>query len=97
MAALATCTPGEGEGSMPRIQRTDLGPAPENPFAAAPIEVVRIGMVGVGLQGTSHVRNFLGVEGCQITAVCDVVPEKAERSAGLVEEAGLGAPLFSIW
>jgi hypothetical protein len=92
MAALATCTPGGGEGSMPRIQRTGLGPAPENPFAAAPIEVVRIGMVGVGLQGTSHVRNFLGVEGCQITAVCDVVPEKAERSAGLVEEAGFPRP-----
>jgi hypothetical protein len=92
IAALGACTPGGTEGSTPRIQRTDLGPAPENPFAASPLETVRIGMVGVGLQGTSHVRNFLGVEGCQITAVCDVVPEKAERSARLVEEAGFPRP-----
>ena len=92
LAALGACTSGGNERSRPRIQRTDLGPAPENPFAAPPMETVRIGMVGVGLQGTSHVRNFLGVEGCRITAVCDVVPEKAERSAGLVEEAGFPRP-----
>ncbi|MGW8265430.1 MAG: Gfo/Idh/MocA family protein [Longimicrobiales bacterium] len=92
MVALGGCTPRPGEGSMPRIQRTDLGPAPEDPFAAPPMEVVRIGMVGVGLQGTSHVRNFLGVEGCRITAVCDIVPEKAECSANLVEEAGFPRP-----
>lgn len=92
MVALGGCTSGGSGDSLPRIQRTDLGPAPEDPFAAPPMEMVRIGMVGVGLQGTSHVRNFLGVEGCQITAVCDIVPEKAERSANLVEEAGFPRP-----
>jgi len=92
MVALGGCTSGGSGDSLPRIQRTDLGPAPEDPFAAPPMEMVRIGMVGVGLQGTSHVRNFLGVEGCQITAVCDIVPEKAERSATLVEEAGFPRP-----
>jgi hypothetical protein len=92
IAALGACTPGGDEDSMPRILRADLGPAPENPFAAPPIELVRIGFVGTGLQGTSHVRNFLGVEGCQISAVCDVVPEKAERSARMVEEAGFPRP-----
>ena len=29
-------------------------------------------MVGVGLQGGSHVENFLKIPGCRITAVCDV-------------------------
>lgn len=72
--------------------RPDLGPGPELPLTAPPIPWVRIGMVGVGLQGTSHVRNFLRIEGCQITAVCDIVPEKAERSARLVEEAGFPRP-----
>jgi len=92
LAALGACTPGEGGGTGLRIQRTDLGPAPQDPFASPPMETVRIGMVGVGLQGTSHVRNFLGVEGCLITAVCDIVPEKAERSATLIEEAGFPRP-----
>ncbi len=91
LSVLGACArSGEGEG--PSVQRTGLGPAPEHPLGAPPMETVRIGMVGVGLQGTSHVRNFLGVEGCRITAVCDIVPEKAERSARLVEEAGHPRP-----
>ena len=93
LAALGACSPGGGEGTgKPVVQRTDLGPAPDQPFSSPPMELVRMGMVGVGLQGTSHVRNFLRIEGCQITAVCDVVPEHAERSATLVEEAGFPRP-----
>ena len=95
-AALNACTPGGSAGSdqasMPRIQRPDLGSGPEALFASAPMDLVRIGMVGVGLQGTSHVRNFLGVEGCHIVAVCDLVPEHAERTANMVEEAGFPRP-----
>ena len=83
---------GQSVSTMPGIQRTDLGAGPEALFASPPMDLVRIGMVGVGLQGTSHVRNFLGVEGCQIMAVCDIVPEHAERTANLVEEAGFPRP-----
>jgi hypothetical protein len=93
MAALGACAPRAEEGpTKPLIQRTDLGPAPEAPFAAPPMELVRIGFVGTGLQGTAHVRNLTRLEGCQITSVCDVVPEKAERAATLVEEAGFPRP-----
>jgi len=92
LAALGACTPGGTGGSRPRIQRTDLGPAPAAPFAAPPMETVRIGVVGVGGMGTAHVRNFLRIEGCQITAVCDVRPEHAQRSADLIQEAGFPAP-----
>jgi len=93
LAALGACAaPSEGGRTPPSGRRSGLGPPPEELLAAPPMETVRIGMVGVGLQGTSHVRNFLGVEGCRIAAVCDVVPEKAERSARLVEEAGHPRP-----
>jgi predicted dehydrogenase len=92
LAALSACAPGNRGAAIPRIHRTDLGPAPQDPFTSPPMETVRIGIVGVGLQGTGHVRNFLGIEGCQITAVCDIVPEKAERSAQMVEEAGHPRP-----
>ncbi len=95
LAALGGCGRGEQEkvaASPPRIRRSDLGSAPEALFAAPPMETVRIGMVGVGLQGTSHVRNLLRIEGCRITAVCDIVPEKAEHSARLVEDAGFPRP-----
>ena len=70
----------------------ELGPAPEMPFAAPPIENVRIGYVGVGGMGTSHVRNLLGIEGCQIVAVCDIVEEKVANVQKMVEEKGFPKP-----
>lgn len=70
----------------------DIGVAPESPFAGPPIEDVRIGFVGVGGQGSEHVRNLLGIEGCSIRALCDIVPEKVERAQGWVEEAGFERP-----
>jgi predicted dehydrogenase len=57
-----------------------------------PIDVVRIGFVGVGLMGTAHVENFLKLEGVEIRAICDVVPEKVERVQALVSEAGQERP-----
>ncbi|MFH1943469.1 MAG: Gfo/Idh/MocA family oxidoreductase [bacterium] len=57
-----------------------------------PIETVRMGFVGVGLQGSSHVRNFLNIEGVEIKAVCDIVPEKVERIQKWIVEAGQPKP-----
>jgi hypothetical protein len=92
-AALGACGQGsDPEGSPSGLRRTGLGPAPEQLLAAPPMGTVRIGMVGVGGMGTAHVRNLVRIEGCQITAVCDVVPIHAERSARLVEEAGFPRP-----
>ncbi len=69
-----------------------LSTQPVIEFKVPPIENVRIGYVGVGGQGSSHVRNLLGIKGCQITAVCDIVPEKVERVQKWVEDAGFPRP-----
>ena len=61
-------------------------------FAAPPIPLVRIGMVGVGLQGGSHVENFLKIEGCEIVAVCDIDAPRAEEVAGWIVAAGRKKP-----
>lgn len=73
-------------------ERPSLGPAPERLFAAEPMDVVRIGFVGVGLQGGSHVRNFLRIEGVEIVAVCDIDEPRAREVAGWVEEDGHRRP-----
>jgi hypothetical protein len=73
-------------------ERPFLGPAPEQPFAAPPIPTVRIGFVGVGLQGSSHVRNLLRIPGVQLKAVCDIVPEKVERIQQWTVEVGQPKP-----
>ncbi len=61
-------------------------------FTADPIRIVRIGFVGVGLQGTSHVSNFLRIDGVEIKAVCDIVEEKVVNVQNMVTEAGKPKP-----
>jgi hypothetical protein len=62
------------------------------PFAVAPIPMVRIGFVGVGLQGTSHVRNLVQIPGCRVTAICDVDPERLRIASKVITDAGHPAP-----
>ena len=57
-----------------------------------PRDVVRIGMVGVGLRGTSVLQEFLAIDKVAIKAVCDVVRDKCARAAQLVEKAGQKTP-----
>ncbi len=62
------------------------------PLTAAPIETVRIGYVGIGGQGSSHVRNLLKIPGCRITAVCDVRSERTDWATQAITAAGHPAP-----
>ncbi len=62
--------------------------ASEKLFAAPPMERVRIGYVGIGGMGSVHVQNLLKIEGAEIRALCDIVPEKVERAQKWLEEAG---------
>ena len=58
------------------------------PFAVAPIPMVRIGFVGVGLQGTSHVQNLVQIPGCRVTAICDIDPKRIEIATKIITGAG---------
>ena len=77
------CRP-QGPGALP-------APAPL-PAARAPQPTVRVGFVGVGHQGSSHVANFLAIEGVEIRAICDIVPAKVAAMQARVEEAGRPRP-----
>lgn len=66
--------------------------AREGLLAAPPIELVRIGMVGIGLQGGSHLENFLKIPGCRITAVCDVRDERTTWASQAILAAGHPQP-----
>jgi hypothetical protein len=62
------------------------------PFAAPKIDTVRIGYVGVGLQGGGHVQNLLRIPGCQIKAVCDIREERTTWATQRITAAGQPAP-----
>ena len=63
-------------------------------FRCPPIPTVRIGFVGIGGQGSVHVENLLTLEGVELKALCDIVPEKVStwqqkiRALGRPEPAG---------
>ena len=73
-------------------QRPDLGPAPVKPFAADPIDIVRVGFVGVGGMGGAHVRNFLGLEGIEIVALCDIDSARNEEVSSWLTDDGRAPP-----
>ncbi len=63
-------------------------PAP----AGEPLKKVRIGYVGVGGMGTSHVSNLLKIEGAEIVAVCDIVEDRVKRAQEMCVKAGQPGP-----
>ncbi len=73
---------------QPDFQSSPFRPIP----IGKPMEKVRIGFVGVGLQGTSHVENLLKVEGAEIVAVCDIVESRVKRAQDMIEKAGFKRP-----
>jgi len=73
-------------------QQQHLESVPNELLTAPPIDVVRIGFVGVGLQGSSHCRNLLRIEGVRLAAICDIVEDKVTRVQDWVEAAGQPRP-----
>ncbi len=74
------------------VLRAQTGGATMIGHAGRPLDVVRIGFVGVGLMGTAHVENFLRIDGVEIRAVCDVVEDRVSRAQQLVVDAGWQRP-----
>jgi hypothetical protein len=57
-----------------------------------PKPIVRLGLIGVGARGTSMLANWLALEGLEIKAVCDLVPQHAEAASAQIVRAGKPAP-----
>ena len=47
-------------------------------FAAPKLEKVRIGFVGLGMRGPTHVMGFSRIQGVEIKGLCDIRPEKVQ-------------------
>ena len=67
-------------------------PDPFLSFRAPALDRVRIGFVGVGLQGGDHVKNFLRIDGVDVVAICDIDESRAEEVRDWVTAAGRPEP-----
>ena len=55
----------------------------------APMPVVRVGFIGLGMRGPSAVERFTHLDGVEIKAICDLHPERVEKSQAILKKAGL--------
>jgi len=65
---------------------------PASVARACPLDVVRVGFVGVGLRGTHLLKLFLAMEGVEVRAVGDIVEEKVVNARQLIQQAGQPEP-----
>lgn len=68
----------------PRVdgQKSVLG------LATEPMDVVRVGFIGLGMRGPGAVERFTHIEGTDIKALCDLYPERAAATQKILEKAG---------
>jgi len=48
-------------------------------YAAPKLDVVRVGFIGLGMRGPGHVERMSKIQGVEIKAICDLVPEKVDK------------------
>ncbi|TDK41886.1 Gfo/Idh/MocA family protein [Algoriphagus formosus] len=64
-------------------------------YAAPKLETVRIGIVGLGMRGPGAVDRLSKIEGVEIKALCDLIPERAEKAKKSLEGTGHNPELYS--
>ncbi len=77
---------------LPRRANAQQGEATMIEYRDRPMDVVRVGYVGVGGMGTAHVANLLKIEGVEIRAVCDIIEDRVERAQNMAVNAGQKKP-----
>lgn len=94
LLAMGACAPRDPDGSEQGGggAAPQLGPAPESLFSAPGMDVVRVGFVGVGGMGGAHVRNFMGLDGVEIAALCDINDARNQEVASWLVEDERPAP-----
>ncbi len=75
--------------STPRVK-----PGQQRVFGlkSPPMDKVRIGFIGVGGRGSSLLGNLLEIDGVEIKAVCDIVPDRVNHAQKQVTAKGKPEP-----
>jgi hypothetical protein len=64
-------------------------------YAAPKIDTVRIGIIGLGSRGADTIALLPHIDGIDIKAVCDLVPEKAEGAKRQLQLLGFNPDTYS--
>jgi predicted dehydrogenase len=64
-------------------------------YAAPKIDTVRIGFIGLGSRGPGHMMNMSLLEGVEIKALCDIVPEEVNKAKKRLEPSGFNPAIYT--
>lgn len=60
--------------------------------ARKPLETVKVGFVGIGVKGSSHLGILMHMEGVEIKAVCDIVEDQCKEAQAQAMRLGKPVP-----
>ncbi|HAM09639.1 MAG TPA: acetylgalactosaminidase [Bacteroidales bacterium] len=97
-SSLSSCTTGEkSQQSGPFAAIKELADRSHSQlfnmsgFAAPKIDVVRVGVIGLGSRGPGAVERLAKIDGLEIKALCDKLPDRVEKAQGILAKNGLPA------
>ncbi len=64
-------------------------------YTAPKLDTVRVGFIGLGNRGPSHLSNVRLLEGVEIKALCDIVPEKVNKAKKRIDGSGFSPETYS--
>lgn len=64
-------------------------------YAAPKLDIVGVGIIGLGNRGPGHMNSLSSIEGVEIKALCDIRPEKANAAKKLLEGSGHNPTIYS--
>lgn len=70
------------------VAGTGIMITPQFAFKAPKVEksVLNVGLIGVGLRGTNHLRNLLQREDVKVMALCDIDPERIKITSKMMQD-----------
>lgn len=99
---LTGCTTTSGDNSgknvaaeVKQLEESHIQSYNMSGYAAPKISTVRIGIIGMGNRGPAHMSTMSLIEGVEIKALCDIVPEKAEKAKMKLVGTGHNPDLYA--
>ena len=69
--------------SFSHVQRFNM-----SGYGAPGMDIVRVGIIGVGQRGPTYINTMGRIEGVELSAICDLRPEKAEEAKEMAKKLG---------
>lgn len=66
-----------------------------NGYAAPALDRVRVGIIGIGNRGSGAVRRLSRIDGVDINALCDLIPQKVNVAANYLKDLDHSPTLYS--